>query len=39
MATEPIEENPAADKSGFAKSVVIVNTGDGKGNLPPPSGS
>ena len=31
MATEPIEENPAADKSGFAKSVVVVNTGDGKG--------
>jgi cob(I)alamin adenosyltransferase len=31
MATDPIEENPAADKSGFAKSVVVVNTGDGKG--------
>jgi len=31
MVTEPIEQNPAADKSGFAKSVVIVNTGDGKG--------
>ena len=31
MATQPIEENPAADKSGFAKSVVVVNTGDGKG--------
>lgn len=31
MATEPITENPAADKSGHADSVVVVNTGDGKG--------
>ena len=31
MPTEPITENPAADKSETADSVVIVNTGDGKG--------
>ncbi|RZV46454.1 MAG: cob(I)yrinic acid a,c-diamide adenosyltransferase [Acidimicrobiales bacterium] len=31
MTTEPIEENPAADKSGYAKSIVVLNTGDGKG--------
>lgn len=29
--TEPLEENPAADKKGYAKSIVVVNTGDGKG--------
>jgi len=31
MTTEPIQEDPAAEKSGYAKSVVVVNTGDGKG--------
>jgi len=31
MTTQPLEENPAADKSGVAKSIVVVNTGDGKG--------
>ncbi|MGI9607672.1 MAG: cob(I)yrinic acid a,c-diamide adenosyltransferase [Acidimicrobiales bacterium] len=31
MATEPITENPAEDKSGYAPSIVVVNTGDGKG--------
>ncbi|MFT7475718.1 MAG: cob(I)alamin adenosyltransferase [Verrucomicrobiales bacterium] len=31
MATEPISENPAEDRSTVAKSLVIVNTGDGKG--------
>jgi cob(I)alamin adenosyltransferase len=31
MATEPISENPAIDKSTVAKSLVVVNTGDGKG--------
>lgn len=31
MPTEPISENPAAGKSGRADSIVIVNTGDGKG--------
>jgi len=29
--TQPLEDNPAEDKSGFAKSIVLVNTGDGKG--------
>jgi len=31
MTTEPIEENPAQDHSEIAKSLVVVNTGDGKG--------
>jgi cob(I)alamin adenosyltransferase len=31
MATEPITENPAQDRSEHAKSLVVVNTGDGKG--------
>ncbi|MDW3177882.1 MAG: cob(I)yrinic acid a,c-diamide adenosyltransferase [Acidimicrobiia bacterium] len=31
MATEPITENPIEDRSAVAKSIVIVNTGDGKG--------
>jgi cob(I)alamin adenosyltransferase len=31
MATEPITENPAEDRSGYARSLVVVNTGDGKG--------
>ena len=31
MATEPIKEDPAGEKTGYAKSVVLVNTGDGKG--------
>jgi len=30
-ATQPLEENPAKDTSGYAKSIVVVNTGDGKG--------
>lgn len=30
-STEPLMENPAADKSGRAESIVLVNTGDGKG--------
>ncbi len=30
-STEPLTENPAQDKSGRAKSLVLVNTGDGKG--------
>lgn len=29
--TEPLSENPAEEKSGYAKSIVLVNTGDGKG--------
>ena len=29
--TQPISENPAEEKSGYAKSIVLVNTGDGKG--------
>ena len=31
MATEPLSENPAEELSGRAKSIVLVNTGDGKG--------
>lgn len=31
MPTEPLTDNPAAEKSGRATSLVIVNTGDGKG--------
>lgn len=31
MATEPITENPIEDRTSVAKSVVVVNTGDGKG--------
>jgi len=31
MTTEPITENPVEDRRGVAKSVVVVNTGDGKG--------
>lgn len=31
MATEPITENPAEGKTSHAKSLVVVNTGDGKG--------
>lgn len=31
MATEPLTENPAKEKNKVAKSVVVVNTGDGKG--------
>lgn len=31
MPTEPLAENPAAGKSGSSRSLVIVNTGDGKG--------
>jgi cob(I)alamin adenosyltransferase len=31
MATEPISEDPAENRSTVAKSLVIVNTGDGKG--------
>ena len=31
MATEPLEENPAKSKTTVAKSIVLVNTGDGKG--------
>ena len=31
MATEPLTENPAAGKSGTKRSLVLVNTGDGKG--------
>ncbi len=30
-STEPLMENPAAEKSGRAESIVLVNTGDGKG--------
>ena len=29
--TEPLTENPAENKSTVAKSLVVVNTGDGKG--------
>jgi cob(I)alamin adenosyltransferase len=29
--TLPLEDNPAEDKSGYAKSIVVLNTGDGKG--------
>ncbi len=31
MATEPIRENPAESHNVVAKSLVVVNTGDGKG--------
>jgi len=31
MTTEPISENPAQDHKTVAKSIVLVNTGDGKG--------
>ena len=31
MTTEPLTENPAEALSGRAKSIVLVNTGDGKG--------
>jgi len=31
MNTQPLEDNPAEGKSGFAKSIVVLNTGDGKG--------
>lgn len=31
MATEPISENPADGKTEIARSVVVLNTGDGKG--------
>ena len=31
MTTEPILENPAENVSNVAKSIVVVNTGDGKG--------
>ena len=31
MTTEPILENPAQNVSNVAKSIVVVNTGDGKG--------
>jgi cob(I)alamin adenosyltransferase len=31
MTAEPPVENPAKDKSGRAESIVLVNTGDGKG--------
>ena len=31
MTTEPLEENPAEHTSTIAKSLVVVNTGDGKG--------
>jgi len=30
-STQPLEENPAEKVSGYAKSIVVVNTGDGKG--------
>ncbi len=30
-STEPLTENPAENKSTVAKSLVVVNTGDGKG--------
>ena len=29
--TQPITENPVEDRTGYAKSIVVVNTGDGKG--------
>ncbi len=31
MTTEPIEENPAQHHDKTAKSLVVLNTGDGKG--------
>jgi len=31
MATEPIADNPAAGKDEVADSIVVLNTGDGKG--------
>lgn len=31
MATEPLEENPAEQTKGYARSIVVVMTGDGKG--------
>jgi len=31
MTTDPILENPAENVSNVAKSIVVVNTGDGKG--------
>jgi len=31
MVTEPLEENPAEDAKGYAQSIVLVMTGDGKG--------
>lgn len=31
MVTEPLEENPAEEAKGYAQSIVLVMTGDGKG--------
>ena len=30
-STEPLTENPAKEKTSVAKSIILVNTGDGKG--------
>jgi len=31
VPTEPLADNPAAGKTGSSRSLVLVNTGDGKG--------
>ena len=31
MATEPISQNPAQEVNRVAPSIVVLNTGDGKG--------